>query len=102
MENINEVLAQVEQSVNESNQSFIIRICNERSGLKEPIPVLPANTLGQILNEAYNLIGTNRDSKQIYFELPSGKSVTDKNLTVAEAGLKADDVLNIVDDGSVA
>lgn len=102
MENVNEILSQVEQKAAARNEPFIIRICNERSGFKEPLPVLPDNTLGQILAEAYNLIGTNRGSAKVYFELPSGETVAEQDLTVAEVGLKPDDVLNIVDDGSVA
>lgn len=106
MNDVNEMLDRAEAEVRQETTvggPIQVKIRNKITGAADGIPVLPENTLGQILDQYGKAIGI-RPNRQAYFFFNErlGKTTSDSSATVSEFGLAEGDVLGITDEGTVA
>lgn len=106
MNDVNEMLDRAEAEIRneiQASEPIQIKIHNKITNAAEGIPVLPENTLGQILSQYGKTIGI-RPNRQAYFFFHKrlGKTTSDLNATVGEFGLADGDTLGIADEGTVA
>lgn len=86
-------------------EAFEIKICNKITGAKEVVPVYGSNTLGQVVQGYGQLIGLKSENNKFLFyneKATPKRSTSDQNVTIAEFGIGAGDLLGISDEGSVA
>lgn len=105
MENINDMLSSKEAEVFPEKEPAVFNIVvqNKLSNAKNSMPVLPANTLGQVMYACRELIGIDPTSKTVTFENgETHKSTTEQGMAVKDFGLKEGSLLILCDEGKVA
>ncbi len=105
---LNEMLEEVEgrtpvydDCAQGADQAYRIFVLNAVSNSKTDMYVYGENTLGQVFDDVKTKIGV-FDNKLLFFNQTNGKSTADKNMSLADFQICADDTLAIQSDGGVA